>query len=613
MSFTLIGGTDASSALAAAQKILGSGSGITIVSAEYTGVAAATSTFDAVNFGTANTESMSLGAGVLLTSGSGNPASSNTSSGSSLSNGVEGDAKLDEYAEAAFSGSGTTNDAAILEITFTVAANDDGSSPSKVSLDLMFGSDEYPEYSDSSYVDIAAIEVDGVNYAYFNQDETQPLSVITKNLTLGNFIDNTGNTLAIEYDGISAPLRITTSLNTKLATHTIRIAIADTGDWILDSAIFVSNLQVSSYENLPDGIYEEGEVIVIDGDDGEGYYGTDEDETLEGGEGEDTIEGGDGNDTIEAGEGGDTINGGDGNDVIDGGAGNDSVLGGEGSDVIDAGEGNDYVAGGAGNDVIDAGAGSDKLFGGTGDDILNGGEGGDKMEGGAGSDTYHVDSTKDKIKEVTNDTSTTSGLELPVDIGSNIDSVIASVKHTLAVYVENLTLTGEDGIAGTGNVENNTLTGNAGNNALNGKTGNDSIDGGAGNDTLKGDAGADTLIGGSGADKLSGGTDADIFVFNYLNSIDADADAISDFTEADTLKFDTTVFVPLVGATSENLAIDKLTENLDTNDYLVYDSKKGILYYDADGSGTASTAVKIVALKGTDAKTTFAFDDFSFA
>lgn len=613
MSFTLIGGTDAGSALAAAQKILGSGSGITIVSAQYTGSAAATSTFDAVNFGTAGNESMSLDAGVLLTSGSGNPASSNTSSSSTVGHYTDGDAKLDEYAAAAFENSGTTRDAAILEITFTVAARDDGSFPSKLSLDFMFGSDEYPEYSDSSYVDIAAIEVDGVNYAYFNQDETQPLSVISKNLALGNFIDNSGGALAIEYDGISAPLRITTSLNTKLTTHTLRIAIADTGDSSLDSGIFVSNLKESSFDALPDGIYEEGEVITIEGDDGEGYYGTDEDDTLDGGEGEDTIEGGDGNDTIDAGEGGDTINGGEGNDVIDGGEGNDSVLGGTGDDVIDAGEGNDYVTGGEGNDSIDAGIGNDKLFGGTGDDILDGGEGGDKMEGGEGSDTYLVDNAKDKIKEVANSTSSTSSLELPVDIGSNIDSVIASVKHTLALYVENLTLTGEGSIAGTGNTENNTLTGNAGNNTLNGKTGNDSIDGGAGNDTLKGDAGSDTLIGGAGADKLGGGADADIFVFSYLNSVDADADSISDFTEADTLKFDTTVFASLVGATSENLAIDKLAENLESNDYLIYETKKGILYYDADGSGTAATAVKIVALKGADAKTTFAFDDFSFA
>lgn len=389
-------------------------------------------------------------------------------------------------------------------------------------------------------------------------------------------------------------------------------------------------------------------IVVPDGNNTvDGGTGND---TIEAGGGNDTISGGEGNDSIEAGEGNDSVLGGLGDDVIDAGIGNNSVEGGEGNDTIVAAEGKDTIQGGAGNDSIDSGAGNDTLIGGDGDDTLSGGVGGDSMQGGEGGDTYYVDSTKDKVTEVANTAPASQESETqPVDIGSSIDSVIASIKYTLNNYVENLTLTGTGNLAGTGNTENNTLTGNAGNNNLNGKTGNDSLDGGAGNDgltgdvgndtlvggdgndkltagvgddsldggtgndTLKGDVGADTLIGGSGADKLTGGAGADMFVFAYLNTTDADADAVSDFTEEDVLRLDSTVFTQLFGATSENLAIDKLAENLESNDYLIYDSKKGILYYDADGSGTSSTAVKIVALKGTDAKTTFAFDDLNIA
>jgi Ca2+-binding RTX toxin-like protein len=289
-----------------------------------------------------------------------------------------------------------------------------------------------------------------------------------------------------------------------------------------------------------------------------------------------------------------------------------TITGTDAADTLEGGTGKDTITGGAGNDSIAAGAGNDKAYGGSGDDTIDGGDGADYMEGQSGADTYYVDNAKDTVKETDNLPEDSSGLILESDIGSTIDAVISSVKHTLTNYVENLTLTGASKIDGTGNGENNTLIGNAESNKLSGKVGNDSLDGGAGNDTLKGDAGADTLIGGAGADKLTGGTEADIFVFASLNTTDADADAISDFAEADALKFDTTVFTSLAGVTSDNLAIDKQTTDLDANDYLIYDSKKGILYYDADGTA-AVAAIKIAGIKGTDAKTTFAFDDLNFA
>jgi Ca2+-binding RTX toxin-like protein len=283
------------------------------------------------------------------------------------------------------------------------------------------------------------------------------------------------------------------------------------------------------------------------------------------------------------------------------------VLGGAGGSTTS----NQTLTGTAGADSLVGGAGKDSLYGGAGDDTLDGGTGADYMEGGSGADTYYVDNAKDTVKESDNTPEGSSGLILQVDIGSTIDAVISSVKYTLTTYVENLTLTGSAKIDGTGNDEGNAITGNSANNKLTGKTGNDSLDGGEGNDTLAGDAGADTLEGGAGADKLTGGIDADIFVLSYLNAVATDADAITDFTEADVLELDATVFAQLDGASSDNLAINKKAADLDSNDYLIYDSKKGILYYDADGSGTDEAAIKIAGIKGTDAKTTFAFDDLS--
>lgn len=89
------------------------------------------------------------------------------------------------------------------------------------------------------------------------------------------------------------------------------------------------------------------------------------------------------------------------------------------------------------------------------------------LRGGAGDDTYVVSN---------------GGQEIIEDLGGGIDTVLASVNHTLGKNVENLTLTGTGNISGTGNSAANILTGNSGNNVLNGGAGNDILVGGAGND-----------------------------------------------------------------------------------------------------------------------------------
>ena len=85
----------------------------------------------------------------------------------------------------------------------------------------------------------------------------------------------------------------------------------------------------------------------------------------------------------------------------------------------------------------------------------------------AGDDTYIVDNAGDKV------------IELP---GEGTDLVKASVSYTLSDNVENLLLTGNTDINGTGNALANSLTGNDGNNVLDGDAGADTMAGGAGDD-----------------------------------------------------------------------------------------------------------------------------------
>ncbi|MBF9234910.1 cadherin domain-containing protein, partial [Microvirga alba] len=136
-----------------------------------------------------------------------------------------------------------------------------------------------------------------------------------------------------------------------------------------------------------------------------------------------------------------------------------------------------------------------------------------------------------------------------------------------------------------------------------GSADNDKIVGGAGNDTLGGGVGNDTLFGGLGSDVLTGGAGNDVFVFDTKPSKKANFDKITDYVvKDDSIWLDNAVFKKLGKGTAA--APGKLNKNFftigdkakDKDDYLIYDSKKGILYYDADGSG-GGKAVEIASLK----------------
>ena len=170
---------------------------------------------------------------------------------------------MDQFAKDAFDGAGETNDASILQFSFT--PEDDVQS---VSLDLVFASEEYIEYSNSSFVDIGAVWFEGQddtqNYASFDPSADKPLSIVTNSTDDPRFInndkwDNLNNEavpyteLATEFDGITQSLKITAPLENVTpnsdGSYTINIGIADTGDYILDSSIWVSNLQGNLFDS----------------------------------------------------------------------------------------------------------------------------------------------------------------------------------------------------------------------------------------------------------------------------------------------------------------------------------------------------------------------------
>lgn len=207
-----------------------------------------------------------------------------------------------------------------------------------------------------------------------------------------------------------------------------------------------------------------------------------------------------------------TIIGNDLGNMLDGAGGNDTLIGGAGADTLKGGAGNDTASyegaamgvvadlTNAANNTNDAAGDTyneiENLMGSSNDDtltgndknnILDGGTGADTLIGGNGNDTYVVDDTNDVV------------IETGTDKADLIESSITfDLNATPAV--ENLTLTGNAQIDGTGNGLNNILIGNDKANKLLGGIGNDTLIGNKGDDWLDGGSGNDIMTGGIGDD-----------------------------------------------------------------------------------------------------------------
>jgi Ca2+-binding RTX toxin-like protein len=165
-------------------------------------------------------------------------------------------------------------------------------------------------------------------------------------------------------------------------------------------------------------------------------------------------------------------------DVFFDAAGDPIALGGLGTD--------DEIIGHAGPDQLFGFGGNDLLHGRHGDDTLDGGTGSDTAFGGAGDDAYVVDDPTDRILE------TRPG---------GADTVHASTTWALVAHLEDLVLTGDAAIDGTGNSLNNVITGNDAANVLIGGGRADTLIGGGGDDLYLIDA-TDLLV-----EQASGGHD----------------------------------------------------------------------------------------------------------
>ena len=328
--------------------------------------------------------------------------------------------------------------------------------------------------------------------------------------------------------------------------------------------------------------------------------------------------------TIIGNAGNDTLNGGAGADTLIGGAGNDSYVVDVAGDVVteQAAQGTDLVTAsltwtlganlenltlsgtaainGTGNgdaNVLTGNAADNVLTGLAGNDTLNGGAGNDTLIGGLGDDIYVVDAAGDVVTEAA---------------GEGIDTVQTTLaSYTLGANVENLTFTNSAVHTGIGNALANVITGNSASNTLSGLDGDDTLIGGLGNDTLQGGAGSDRLVGGAGKDILNGGAGADTFVFDTAPNSASNLDTVQDFASgSDVLSFSRAIYTGFAAAGA--MGADAFWSGAgvnaahDVTDRFIYNTTTGVLWYDADGTGSAA-AVQVAVLTGTPA---LAFSDF---
>lgn len=117
----------------------------------------------------------------------------------------------------------------------------------RVAFKIVFGSEEYPEYVDSPFIDGFGMFLNGVNIARVNN---QPVNI--KHPDMSEDIDGT------ELDGILAPggnpvLTFAGLVNP--TGNTLRFIVADTSDGVYDTTVYFSALEGVGVVPLPAGVW----------------------------------------------------------------------------------------------------------------------------------------------------------------------------------------------------------------------------------------------------------------------------------------------------------------------------------------------------------------------
>ena len=210
------------------------GSGVAISNVTYSGAEGASGYFTG---GTA--AGLGFDSGIVLTSGAAANLNGtiNTCGDITTANNMLGDTYLDTLVSP-----DETYDATVLSFDFE-------STGDSVYFNYAFGSDEYNEYV-GQYNDVFAFVLDGVNIATLPNGDPVSIDNVNNGANAAYYNDNDYNygAFAFEYDGFTDMLTASVTGLTAGNTYSISLAIADVGDNLLDSGVF---LQAGSFSDKP--------------------------------------------------------------------------------------------------------------------------------------------------------------------------------------------------------------------------------------------------------------------------------------------------------------------------------------------------------------------------
>lgn len=222
------------SALAMANEIFGSG--VTVTGASYSGDNNSSAIYS--NGDALSPDATPGDTGVILSTGRANQFTRNngdpnrSTANSTNTSGVNNDSDFNTAA-------GTnTYDASFLEVDFTSAT------AGFMTMQFIFASEEYPEYTNSLYQDMVGVWINGsqVDLSIGDGDADPGNLNGTDNSNL--FIDNTGDDYNTEMDGFTVTMTMTIPI--VAGTNSIKIGIADVSDSSYDSNLLIAGGSIQS-------------------------------------------------------------------------------------------------------------------------------------------------------------------------------------------------------------------------------------------------------------------------------------------------------------------------------------------------------------------------------
>ncbi len=216
------------------------GSGVTISNINFTGNSGAIGYFDGSNTNLGISEGIVMTTGTVSNTSEG-PHGPNDQPDAGVDNGAGGYGPLTNLAGA------QTFNASVLEFDFVTCSD-------QVSFNYVFGSEEFLEYVDTDFNDAFALYISGPGFAGLQNIALLPngTPVAINNVhTAGTNVNgvnfgpvnsqyyvNNNNGATIQYDGFTTKLTANATVQCEQTYHLI-IAIADAGDGIYDSGIFL--------------------------------------------------------------------------------------------------------------------------------------------------------------------------------------------------------------------------------------------------------------------------------------------------------------------------------------------------------------------------------------